>query len=69
MSTTELEHTVRDLQTADSYSPKLYDRRTDQIAWVATGEVEGNAFASTGQMRSRAMDRTIKQLVKDGVIR
>lgn len=52
-----------------TYTAKLYDRHAGLTVWTASGQVEGNAIATTGQMRSRAVDRTIEQLARDGVIR
>lgn len=52
-----------------TYTAQLFDRRIGRTVWTASGQVKGNAIATLRQMRSRAVDRTIEQLVKDGVIR
>ena len=51
-----------------SFQAILYSTSNDKVAWYATADSKGNAFAKWDDLIESAAERTAKKLVKDGVL-
>lgn len=51
-----------------TYTARLYDAKTHAVMWVGSGGSGGNAFSSGTDLVLSIADKTVEQLIKDGLI-
>jgi hypothetical protein len=51
-----------------TYTVRLYDAKTHEVMWVGSGRSGGNAFSSGADLVRSIADKSVEQLIKDGLV-
>ncbi len=51
-----------------TYTVRLYDAKTREVMWVGSGGSGGNAFSSGDDLVRSIADKSVEQLIKDGLV-
>ena len=50
------------------YSLHLYDAVDQRTIWTASADTDGNVYAGQGTLRKSLVGKTLKQLIRDGIL-